>query len=189
MTGGPAKTAPKHGGRVPPLRPDRGPRGRIGWVVAGSLATGIICALLLAAAPFIPATENGVTQLIDAGGHRLHLHCTGSGSPTVVLQPGGGEMSSNLGWIAPAVAQSTRVCVYDRAGRGWSEPADRRQDGTQIATAAQDHLATLSANSLHRTIDGVEHEGLVATQEGASATTRAILDVVESVRSGVPLAK
>jgi pimeloyl-ACP methyl ester carboxylesterase len=73
-------------------------------------------------------------QLIDVGGHSLHLNCTGSGSPTVVLEPGGGEMSSNLGWIAPAVARDTRVCVYDRAGRGWSEPADTAQDGTQIAT-------------------------------------------------------
>jgi pimeloyl-ACP methyl ester carboxylesterase len=73
-------------------------------------------------------------QLIDVGGHRLHLNCTGTGSPTVVLEPGGGEMSSNLGWITPAVARDTRVCVYDRAGRGWSEPADSPQDGAQIAT-------------------------------------------------------
>lgn len=73
-------------------------------------------------------------QLINVGGHRLHLHCTGSGSPTVVLQPGGGEMSSNMGWIAPRVARETRVCVYDRAGRGWSDPADTTQDATQIAT-------------------------------------------------------
>ena len=73
-------------------------------------------------------------RLIDVGGHRLHLNCTGSGSPTVVLEPGGGEMSSNLGWITPAVARTTRVCVYDRAGRGWSEPADTPQDGLQIAT-------------------------------------------------------
>ena len=73
-------------------------------------------------------------QLIDVGGHSLHLNCTGSGSPTVVLEPGGGEMSSVLGWIAPALARDTRVCVYDRAGRGWSEPADTAQDGAQIAT-------------------------------------------------------
>jgi pimeloyl-ACP methyl ester carboxylesterase len=73
-------------------------------------------------------------QLIDVGGHRLHLSCTGSGTPTVVLEPGAGEMSSNLGWIAPAVARDTRVCVYDRAGRGWSEPAATAQDGAQIAT-------------------------------------------------------
>jgi pimeloyl-ACP methyl ester carboxylesterase len=73
-------------------------------------------------------------RLIDVGGHRLHLNCTGSGSPTVVLEPGAGNMSSTLGWITPAVARDTRVCVYDRAGRGWSEPADAAQDSLQIAT-------------------------------------------------------
>jgi pimeloyl-ACP methyl ester carboxylesterase len=73
-------------------------------------------------------------QLINVGAHRLHLHCTGSGSPTVVLQPGGGDFSSGMAWIAPAVASETRVCVYDRAGRGWSEPADSPQDAAQIAT-------------------------------------------------------
>jgi pimeloyl-ACP methyl ester carboxylesterase len=72
-------------------------------------------------------------QLVDVGGHRLHLNCIGSGSPTVILQPGGGDFSSVMGWIAPAVAAQTRVCVYDRAGRGWSEPADSPQDATQIA--------------------------------------------------------
>lgn len=72
-------------------------------------------------------------RMVDVGGHSLHLSCTGSGSPTVVLEPGAGEMSSNLGWIAPAVARQTRVCVYDRAGRGWSEPADTAQDGARIA--------------------------------------------------------
>ena len=73
-------------------------------------------------------------QLIDVGGHSLHLNCSGSGSPTVILEPGAGGMSSDLAWIAPAVARETRVCVYDRAGRGWSEPADSPQDGAQIAT-------------------------------------------------------
>jgi pimeloyl-ACP methyl ester carboxylesterase len=72
-------------------------------------------------------------QLIDVGGHRLHLYCTGSGSPTVVLEPGLGEASSVMSWIAPAVAADTRVCVYDRAGRGWSEAADGPQDAAQTA--------------------------------------------------------
>jgi pimeloyl-ACP methyl ester carboxylesterase len=72
-------------------------------------------------------------QLVDVDGHRLHLHCTGSGSPTVVLETGLGEPSSSWGWIAPAVARSTRVCAYDRAGRGWSEPAAGRQDGIVVA--------------------------------------------------------
>src|SRR6478672_8108762 len=73
-------------------------------------------------------------QLVDVGGYRLHLHCTGSGSPTVILQPGAGDMSSAMGWIAPAVAKHTRVCVYDRAGRGWSDPTDATPDGEQYAT-------------------------------------------------------
>src|SRR5919201_576664 len=235
-----------------PSRPDPKPRGHIGWIVAGSLATGLVAALLLVAAPFIPAEERAVTgavlcgfalgwamlavlsvrfteqpqrwavapalfmglgglllvsfgapvdqvlnwvwppamlalavwmlvcvhrqlhsrggrwllypviallalasigggyqtlgeaadakaypmpgQLIDVDGHRLHLRCTGSGTPTVVLEPAAGGVSSSLGWITPAVARDTRVCVYDRAGRGWSEPASTAQDGAQIAT-------------------------------------------------------
>jgi pimeloyl-ACP methyl ester carboxylesterase len=72
-------------------------------------------------------------RLVDVGDHRLHLNCTGSGSPTVVLQAGGGDMSSAFGWIAPAVAEETRVCVYDRAGHGWSEPAASAQDAAQLA--------------------------------------------------------
>jgi pimeloyl-ACP methyl ester carboxylesterase len=56
----------------------------------------------------------------------------------VVLQPGLGEPSAQVsGWIAPAVAQDTRVCVYDRAGRGWSEAASGPQDG--VAAAADLH--------------------------------------------------
>jgi pimeloyl-ACP methyl ester carboxylesterase len=73
-------------------------------------------------------------RLIDVGGHRLHIHCTGSGSPTVVLEPGLGEMSSGMAWIAPDVATTTRVCVYDRAGRGWSESASGPQDALATAT-------------------------------------------------------
>ena len=72
-------------------------------------------------------------ELVDVGDHRLHVHCTGTGSPTVVLEPGAGDFAATLGWIAPVVAKDTRVCVYDRAGRGWSEPADSPQDATQIA--------------------------------------------------------
>jgi pimeloyl-ACP methyl ester carboxylesterase len=460
-TATPIPTPKDKGGRRP-SRPDRGPRRHIGWIVSGSMAVGFVVALLLVAAPFIPAEESRVTgavlcgfavgwvmlavlsvrftdqpqrwaaapallmglgglllvafgssvqavlnwvwppamlalaiwmivrvhrqlrsrsarwllnlvigvlalasigggyetvreaadaraypmpgRLIDVGGHRLHLSCTGSGSPTVVLEPGAGEMSSTLGWIAPAVARDTRVCVYDRAGRGWSEPADASQDGQQIATdlhtllqrgqvpgpyvlaghsfgglyvltfaarypdevagmvlidstapasgvpgvaspgdrtsydvtgrvsalasssarlglgrlfaklaasglpprsrdevsakmatasslrstideyvhasaavrqaaaltdfadkplvvltagsghdaawtTAQNHLATLSTDSVHRVIAGATHEALIAEQRDAAATTRAVLDVASSVRSGEPLAR
>ena len=73
-------------------------------------------------------------RLIDVGGHKLHIDCTGTGGPTVVLEPGLGEASPAMAWIAPAVAKTTRVCVYDRAGRGWSESAGRPQDGVEVAT-------------------------------------------------------
>jgi pimeloyl-ACP methyl ester carboxylesterase len=431
---------PKDKGQDRPSRPGPRPRGHIGWIVAGSLATGLVAALLLVAAPFIPAEESAVTgavlcgfalgwamlavlsvrftdqpqrwtvapallmgvgglllvgfgssvrevlnwvwpptmlalaiwmivrahrqlrspsrrwllypviamlalasigggyetvraatdataypmpgRLIDVGGHRLHLSCTGSGSPTVVLEPGAGATSAALGWVTPAVARDTRVCVYDRAGRGWSEPTDTAQHGTQIATdlhtllqrgnvpgpyvlaghsfgglytltfaarypdevagmvlvdstapaakpgttspgdrgsydilgrlsalasvsvrlglgrlyganasqvrstideyiqgnastqqaaslgdfadkplvvltagsgsddadlAAQNHLATLSTNSVHRVIDGATHDSLISDEQDAAATTQAILDVVSSVRNPGPL--
>jgi len=73
-------------------------------------------------------------RLIDVGGHKLHINCTGTGSPTVVLEPGLGEPSTAMAWIAPDVAATTRVCVYDRAGRGWSESAGNAQDGDEVAT-------------------------------------------------------
>lgn len=73
-------------------------------------------------------------QLIDVGnGRRMYLNCVGSGSPTVVLAPGYGETSEIWGWIAPDVARVTRVCGFDRAGRGWSDPAPGQQDGMAIA--------------------------------------------------------
>ncbi|NTU80640.1 MAG: hypothetical protein HGA45_14895, partial [Chloroflexales bacterium] len=59
-------------------------------------------------------------QLVDVGGYRLHLNCTGTGSPTVVIESGWGDMSASWGWVQPEVAKTTRICTYDRAGMGWS---------------------------------------------------------------------
>ncbi len=73
-------------------------------------------------------------QLIDVGDHRLYLSCNGSGEPTVILEPGLGGTAPAWGWIAPVVATQTRVCVYDRAGRGRSDPAPQPRDGDQIST-------------------------------------------------------
>ena len=77
-------------------------------------------------------------QLIDIGGYRLHLYCTGeqtNGSPTVILESGLGGTSPTWALIQPEVAKVTRVCAYDRAGLGWSDPAPRGapRDGHQVA--------------------------------------------------------
>jgi pimeloyl-ACP methyl ester carboxylesterase len=69
----------------------------------------------------------------DVGGHRLHLRCVGVGSPTVVLESGLGGMSLSWARITPAVAATTRVCAYDRAGQGWSGDAARSPDGLVVA--------------------------------------------------------
>ncbi|GAA1944704.1 alpha/beta hydrolase [Microbacterium deminutum] len=73
-------------------------------------------------------------RLVEIGDHGLHVYCAGSGSPTVVLEAGGGAKASDLALISTRVAADTRVCVYDRAGRGWSESAPTPPHGIQIAT-------------------------------------------------------
>jgi pimeloyl-ACP methyl ester carboxylesterase len=69
----------------------------------------------------------------DVGGHRLHLACTGSGTPTVVLHNGLGGSSALWTRIMSEVGATTRVCAYDRAGQGWSDDVSAPQDGVAVA--------------------------------------------------------
>jgi pimeloyl-ACP methyl ester carboxylesterase len=61
-------------------------------------------------------------KLIDIGGHRLHLLCSGEGEPTVILESGLGGYSVDWGLVQPQVAKFTKVCSYDRASYAWSDP-------------------------------------------------------------------
>jgi pimeloyl-ACP methyl ester carboxylesterase len=79
------------------------------------------------------STDTMPGKTYDVGGHRLHLDCTGTGSPTVVLESGLGEISPHWAWIARSVAADTRVCAYDRAGQGWSDDSSGPRDGATIA--------------------------------------------------------
>lgn len=72
-------------------------------------------------------------QRYDIGQRKLHIQCSGTGSPTVVLIAGTGAMSSSWARIAPGVATTTRVCAYDRAGQGWSDDAPHPQDALEMA--------------------------------------------------------
>lgn len=78
-------------------------------------------------------------RLVDVGGHRLHIWCTGSGSPTVLLESGLG--GNGFGWVAVRrrVAQFTQVCTYDRAGLGYSDEGPSPRSAGRIA----DELAQL----------------------------------------------
>jgi pimeloyl-ACP methyl ester carboxylesterase len=82
-------------------------------------------------------------QLVDIGGHRLHLNCVGQGNPTVVLDAGLGAFSLDWAAIQPQIATSTRVCAYDRAGLGWSEPGPLPRSPQQFA----DELHLLLTNA------------------------------------------
>ncbi len=57
-------------------------------------------------------------ELVDVGGYRIHLNCTGSGSPTVFVI---GGFSFDWALVQPAVASFTRVCTYDASGNAWSD--------------------------------------------------------------------
>lgn len=79
------------------------------------------------------ATAPAPGRLIDAGGHRLHIWCIGSGAPTVVLEAGLGGTSADWGFVQPEVARFTRVCSYDRAGMGYSDPGPSPRTARRIA--------------------------------------------------------
>lgn len=73
-------------------------------------------------------------KLIDVGGYKLHLACRGQGHPTVLLEAGLNDFSVQWARVEPAVAQFSRVCAYDRAGLGWSEPSPHtRTRATMVA--------------------------------------------------------
>ena len=71
-------------------------------------------------------------QMVDVGGHRLHLCCMGERRPTVVMDAG--LTASSLSWrlVQSEVSKFTRVCSYDRAGLGWSEPSPMPRTSQQI---------------------------------------------------------
>lgn len=77
-----------------------------------------------------------------APGRRLNLYCSGNGSPTVVMDSGWGNSAWPWGLVQPAVAGLTRVCSYDRAGEGWSEPGPLPRTSSAIVA---DLRALLSA--------------------------------------------
>ncbi|CAN5615306.1 alpha/beta hydrolase [soil metagenome] len=72
-------------------------------------------------------------RLIDVGGFRLHLNCSGRGSPAVVLDAALGGSSISWSLVQPQIAKLTRVCSYDRAGFGWSDAGPMPRTAGRIA--------------------------------------------------------
>ena len=61
-------------------------------------------------------------ELVDIGGRRLHLHCTGTGQPTVLVENGSSGFTVEWVLVQAQVSKFTRICTYDRAGFAWSDP-------------------------------------------------------------------
>jgi pimeloyl-ACP methyl ester carboxylesterase len=82
-------------------------------------------------------------QLVNVGGYKMHINCTGEGSPTVILEAGQGDYSLIWAYVQPEIAKTNRVCSYDRAGYGWSEPGPY----PRTANVEVEELHTLLVNA------------------------------------------
>jgi pimeloyl-ACP methyl ester carboxylesterase len=84
--------------------------------------------------------------LVDLSGHRLHVHCSGKGRPTVVVESGFYEFSSDWALVQSRVAAFSRICTYDRAGHAWSDPGPFPRTFDQITLELRDALGRLGEN-------------------------------------------
>jgi pimeloyl-ACP methyl ester carboxylesterase len=105
---------------------------RIGVVLLGLMLLGAIYESAAEVADARAYPPPG--QMVDVGGYRLHINCTGTSAPTVVIDAGWGDWSE--AWsssVQPAVANSVRVCTYDRSGMGYSDVGPLPRSAEQFA--------------------------------------------------------
>jgi pimeloyl-ACP methyl ester carboxylesterase len=102
-------------------------------------------------------------RLIDVGGHRLHIHTEGQGSPVVVLEAGIAASSVSWRLVQDRLAPFTTVIAYDRAGLGYSDPSPQPRT---IANILQDFQTLLSKAGISTPIILVGHSfgGLAALE-------------------------
>lgn len=79
---------------------------------------------------FDPFRPHG--QFINLGLHVMYIDCLGNKSPTVIFDVGLGDASANWLHIAKVLSNDVRVCLYDRAGYGWSDPGPGSRTTAQI---------------------------------------------------------
>ena len=103
------------------------------WLIPVSLG------LLWWAVPCLRAADDSAPlgALVDAGGYRVHLYCTGAGNPTVIVA--GGGFSFDWGLVQPKISTLARICTYDPSGAAWSDPFPERQTPTCTDRVAELH--------------------------------------------------
>lgn len=134
------------------IRPKRGVYtwlGRIAlWLIVGLITLAAIGAIFqIIGTAMDKRAYPPMGQMVDVGGHQMHLVCTGKnsdGNPTVILETGLGSISSAWALVQSELAKATRVCSYDRAGMGRSEPSPEPRDAQHIAQEL--HILLHNAN-------------------------------------------
>jgi pimeloyl-ACP methyl ester carboxylesterase len=144
-------------------------------IVALLLGAGYLYQRQITAADFKQFPAPG--QRVDIGGYLLHINCTGEGSPTIIVDAGNGDFS--LGWsgIQPEVAKSTRICTYDRAGYGWSDPSPKPRTAKVMA----EELHTLLVNA------GVEPPYVLVAHSLGGHNVRMFTDLYPNEVAGMVL--
>src|SRR5579862_5828056 len=85
-------------------------------------------------------------EIYTINGHKMRIECMGSGSPTIILDAGLGNDGFIWGGVQPELAKITRVCSYDRAGFGLSDPLPPPRDADHITVELHDLLAAAKIN-------------------------------------------
>jgi pimeloyl-ACP methyl ester carboxylesterase len=105
------------------------------WLVVALLVLAVVGAIYQAIATELDERAYPPPgELVDVGNHSLHINCVGQGGPTVILEAANGGTSAHWTRVQQEVARATRVCAYDRAGLGWSEPGPEPRDAKQVCS-------------------------------------------------------
>lgn len=131
-------------------------RGRRGWRIVRRIGLGMVTLLLVLGAAGALWNVLAIRQyrkaypppgkLYTVNGEPMHLYCSGVGSPTLVLESGGGDDFLVWGKVQPALSRTTRVCSYDRSGFGWSAPQPGLRDAAHIANQLYELLRQADIN-------------------------------------------
>ncbi|HLY40229.1 MAG TPA: alpha/beta hydrolase [Terracidiphilus sp.] len=132
-----------------------------------SAAIAVACAVLAARGESAPPKPLG--KLVDLGGHKLHVNCTGHGRPTVVVESGLGDFSFDWILVQDRVSRFTRICTYDRAGYAWSDSGPTPRTFDQLNLELHDALLKLGERSPYVLV-GHSYGGPVARNFAATYT-------------------
>lgn len=110
-------------------------------------------------------------RLLAAQGITMHLHCTGEGGPTVILEAGAFGFAQVWAWVQPRLAEHTRVCSYDRAGLGWSDEAEAHDGLAGLPEGDYRAACMFTSTASHLLTSHAEFAAWDATMAAARANT------------------